>query len=72
MFGWRAELGGQTIPLSPGSCGRMQINLPAGSNGVLNVVFSMTPMRRFGVWISLCTVWFAFVGCVSMRALAAW
>ncbi|MEE2664345.1 MAG: 6-pyruvoyl-tetrahydropterin synthase-related protein [Myxococcota bacterium] len=50
--GWTATLGGAPIEIGQTSLGLMRFELPAGSNGVLEARFSMTPMRAAGLRVS--------------------
>jgi len=50
--GWRAALDGRGIEIRPGRRGLMRIDLPADCQGDLEVVFSRTPMRAAGLWVS--------------------
>ena len=50
--GWTATLGGAPIEIGRTSLGLMRFELPAGSDGVLEARFSMTPMRAAGLGVS--------------------
>jgi len=47
--GFRATLSGRTLAIQPDNRGLMKIDLPAESEGVLEVTFSQTPMRTWGL-----------------------
>jgi hypothetical protein len=63
--GWRATLDGAPVPLESTDEGLMRLDLPGG--GVLDLTFTMTPMRRLGVLVSALT----FVGWLVAVARAA-
>jgi hypothetical protein len=48
--GWRATLDNEPIALAPGRDGLIAVTVPHG--GLLDVRFTMTPMRRLGVFMS--------------------
>ena len=48
--GWTAEMNGKVLPIEQGPGGLMQFHLPAGTKGILDVRFHMTPARQTG-WI---------------------
>ena len=50
--GWTATLDGVPIEIGQTSLGLMRFELPAGSDGVLEARFSMTPMRAAGLRVS--------------------
>jgi hypothetical protein len=68
-LGWRATLDGDARRVSLGQAwkGLMQVAVRPGPGGVVDVRFSMTPMRRLGWALTLAT---AAVGLVALRARA--
>ena len=50
--GWTATLAGAPVEIGTSPRGLMRFELPAGSDAELEVSFSMTPMRKAGIWIS--------------------
>jgi hypothetical protein len=50
--GWTATLAGAPIEIGTSPRGLMRFALPAGTNGELEVRFSITPMRKAGLWVS--------------------
>jgi hypothetical protein len=65
--GWQATINGQRVPLAANADGLMQVELPAGVGGRLNVRFSMTPARRLGWMVSLATL---VLGTISLVAVS--
>ena len=54
--GWRAELDGLPVPLGSDPRGLMRIDLPEGTDAMLEIGFSRTPMRRWGLIVSASTL----------------
>jgi len=50
--GWQARLGGRPVPLGHDERGLMRVEVPGGTDAVLEVTFSHTPMRRWGLVVS--------------------
>jgi len=50
--GWRAETGGRPLRLSNHG-GFLALQLPAHTKGDVMVVFTATPMKRWGIVVSL-------------------
>ncbi|MGE0608671.1 MAG: 6-pyruvoyl-tetrahydropterin synthase-related protein [Pirellulales bacterium] len=51
--GWQAAFNGQAISLKPNQVGLMEVEMPPGANGRLEVLFVGTPMRRWGWYVTL-------------------
>ncbi len=54
--GWSARLGGTIVPLSGDADGLLVADVPAPAQGRLEVRFSMTPSRRWGLALSACSI----------------
>ncbi len=63
--GWSATLEGKPIEIRTTPLGLMRFDLPAGSDGVLEARFAMTPMRAIGLRVSAAT---AIVGVAMLLA----
>jgi hypothetical protein len=50
--GWKATLDGRPVSLEPDALGLMRVDVPAGTDGRLEVCFRPTPMRRLGLIVS--------------------
>lgn len=69
--GWQATLAGKAIPLGFGRFGLMEISLPAGADGNLEIQFYPTPMRIAGLWTSAATLVAAFALFGVLYSMAA-
>jgi len=65
--GWQTTLDGQPVPLAADPRGLMRLDLPAGAEGRLQVVFTQTPMHRLGLVVSGVS---CLVGAVWLAAAA--
>lgn len=54
--GWSARLNGEPVQLEADSLGLMRVQVPGGVNGLLELQFTMTPMRRWGLITSATTL----------------
>ena len=54
--GWSADLGGNSLELSPNEHGLMIVQIPPQSDGILEIRFSMTPARRLGWLVTAASV----------------
>ena len=50
--GWTAHVAGAPVEIGSSPRGLMRVALPAGSEGVLELRYSMTPMRKVGLVVS--------------------
>ena len=50
--GWKATVDGRDVKLQADSRGLMRVDLPADADGLLEIEFGRTPMRRLGLIVS--------------------
>jgi hypothetical protein len=69
--GWAASLNGQRVELTRDRDGLMQVELPIGAEGELEIRFEMTPMRSLGLVVSTASLFAGVALLVALRRRAS-